>query len=183
MTLSRVEPGLIGATFTPDGKDLLVTSHANILYRVDPTTWTVRPGWAVHLSRFGVIDPRAVEVVGDQLFVSDGYDFRPAGDPLRYGIFVFDIVDGTAAPTASFTAAPTTGTAPLATTFTDRSTGVPTQWLWDFGDGTSSVDQNPIHTFSTAGTSAVTLTVTTSKGTASTTQPNLVTVAVNPPLL
>ena len=178
-----VDVGLVGATFTPDGKDLLVTSHANILYRVDPTTWTVVPGWSFDLTPFGIIDPRAVEVIGDQLFVSDGYDFRPLGDPLRYGIFVFDIVDGTATPVANFTATPTTGVAPLVTNFTDRSTGVPTQWLWDFGDGTTSVEQNPAHTFSNAGTYSVSLTVTNSKGTASTTQANVVTVAVNPPLL
>lgn len=181
--VTGVDVGLVGATFTPDGKDLLVTSHLNKLYRVDATTWTVVPGWSFDLSPYGILDPRAVEVIGDQLFVSDGYDFRPTGDPLRYGIFVFDIVDGTAAPTAAFTAAPTTGIAPLVTTFTDRSTGVPTQWLWNFGDGTSSVEQNPAHTFSDPGTYSVTLTVTNSKGTATTTQANVVTVAVNPPLL
>ena len=181
--IQGVDVGLVGATFTPDGQDLLVTSHLNKLYRVDPTTWTVVPGWSFDLTPYGIIDPRAVEVIGDQLFVSDGYDFRPLGDPLRYAIFVFDIVDGAAAPAASFTATPTSGIAPLVTTFTDRSTGVPTQWLWDFGEGTSSVEQNPAHTFSNAGTYSVTLTVTNSKGTATTTQSNLVTVAVNPPLL
>lgn len=92
-------------------------------------------------------------------------------------------MDGTAAPTADFTATPTAGIAPLITNFTDRSTGVPTQWLWNFGDGTSSIEQNPAHTFSAAGIYSVTLTVTNSKGTAATTQANLVSVAVNPPLL
>lgn len=182
-TIQGVDVGLVGATFTPDGNDLLVTSHLNKLYRVDPTTWTVVPGWSFDLTPYGIIDPRAVEVIGDQLFVSDGYDFRPVGDPLRYAIFVFDIIDGTDTPTAGFTASPTTGIAPLVSTFTDRSTGVPTQWLWNFGDGTTSVEQNPAHTFSNPGTFSVTLTVTNSKGTATTTQSNLVTVAVNPPLL
>ncbi|MGZ4676491.1 MAG: CBM96 family carbohydrate-binding protein [Acidimicrobiia bacterium] len=181
--INGVDVGLVGATFTPDGHDLLVTSHLNRLYRVDPDTWTVRPGWSFDLSAYGIIDPRAVEIIGDQLFVSDGYDFRAQGDPLRYGIFVFDIVDGTAAPTASFTAAPTTGVAPLATQFNDTSTGVPTQWLWNFGDGTTSTAQSPLHTFSNPGTFSVTLTVTNSKGTATTTQTDFVTVAVNPPLL
>ena len=41
----------------------------------------------------------------------------------------------------------------------------------------------PTHTFTTAGIYSVTLTVTNAKGTATHTQPNLVTVAVNPPLL
>lgn len=49
-----------------------------------------------------------------------------------------------------------TGTA---VTFTDQSTGSPSAWSWDFGDGNSSTDQNPTHSYSTAGTYTVTLTV------------------------
>ncbi|MEW1939569.1 PKD domain-containing protein, partial [Pseudarthrobacter sp. NPDC080037] len=41
----------------------------------------------------------------------------------------------TTAPVASFTASPTSGTAPLNVSFTDTSTGSPTSWAWDFGDG------------------------------------------------
>ena len=44
-------------------------------------------------------------------------------------------------------------------TFTDLSTGTPTSWLWDFGDGNSSTLQNPTHTYSNAGTYNVSLTV------------------------
>jgi len=40
--------------------------------------------------------------------------------------------------------------------FTDASTGSPTSWAWDFGDGTTSTQQNPSHTY-TAGTYNVTL--------------------------
>ncbi len=35
---------------------------------------------------------------------------------------------------ASFSASPTAGTAPLAVSFTDTSTGAPTGWAWYFGD-------------------------------------------------
>jgi len=41
-----------------------------------------------------------------------------------------------AAPTAAFSGTPTSGTAPLAVTFTDASTGGPTGWAWFFGDET-----------------------------------------------
>ena len=37
-------------------------------------------------------------------------------------------------PVASFSAAPTAGTAPLAVSFTDASIGAPTGWAWYFGD-------------------------------------------------
>jgi PKD repeat protein len=41
--------------------------------------------------------------------------------------------------------------------FSDATTGSPTSWSWTFGDGTTSLSQNPSHTFSAAGTYAVTL--------------------------
>jgi len=47
--------------------------------------------------------------------------------------------------------------------FIDQSTGTPTAWNWDFGDGNSSTQQNPNHTFA-GGTYTVTLTVTNSAG-------------------
>jgi PKD repeat protein len=68
------------------------------------------------------------------------------------------------APTASFSAAPTSGAAPLAVQFTDTSTGGPTSWAWSFGDGASSAAQNPSHSYNAAGTYSVTLTVSNSVG-------------------
>lgn len=59
---------------------------------------------------------------------------------------------------ADFSASPLSGTAPLTVQFTDSSTGNPTTWNWDFGDGSSSTKQNPSHIYTTAGTYSVTLT-------------------------
>ncbi len=39
----------------------------------------------------------------------------------------------------------------LTQTFTDASTGTPTTWLWTFGDGTGSTEQNPAHTYAENG--------------------------------
>jgi PKD repeat protein len=41
--------------------------------------------------------------------------------------------------------------------FTDTSSNNPTNWLWDFGDGTTSSLQNPQHKYSTPGTYTVRL--------------------------
>jgi PKD repeat protein len=84
------------------------------------------------------------------------------------------------APVASFTAAPTSGQAPLPVQFTDTSTGNPTTWSWDFGDGTTATTQNPAHTYTAPGTYTVTLTAANGTG-PSTTANGTVTVTSPPP--
>jgi gliding motility-associated-like protein len=68
---------------------------------------------------------------------------------------------------ADFTSEPVPGsqlTLPDAlVTFLDQSLN-PTSWIWDFGDGQSSAQQNPIHSYLRAGQYNVTLTVTDSNG-------------------
>ncbi len=67
-------------------------------------------------------------------------------------------------PAADFTGDPNSGEAPLAVQFTDSSTGNLTSWSWDFGDGNTSAEQSPAHTYVTAGTYTVSLTVTNTEG-------------------
>ena len=72
-----------------------------------------------------------------------------------------------AKPTTNFSASSVTGCFPLPVSFSDLSTpgsGSITSWLWDFGDGNTSTQQNPVHTFSSAGNYTVLLVVTNSKG-------------------
>ena len=61
---------------------------------------------------------------------------------------------------ANFYADTTVGSAPLTVQFWDTSDGPPTGWSWDFGDGNTSTDQNPLHTYNYAGFYTVNLTVT-----------------------
>ncbi len=48
---------------------------------------------------------------------------------------------------------------PLTYQFIDYSYGDPNSWLWDFGDGTTSTEQNPLHAFPQQGTYLVCLTI------------------------
>jgi hypothetical protein len=69
-------------------------------------------------------------------------------------------VTATATLAASFTHSPASPVIGKPVEFTDTSTGAPTAWQWNLGDGTVSTDQNPIHAYTTAGTYGITLTIT-----------------------
>jgi len=65
--------------------------------------------------------------------------------------------DPLAPPQADFSASASSGTAPFVVTFNDLSQGTVNARLWDFGDGSYSIEQNPVHTYADAGTYDVTL--------------------------
>lgn len=74
-------------------------------------------------------------------------------------------------PVASFTATPSSGTAPLHVQFNDTSTGNPTMWNWSYGDGsawfntTNPLQRNVSHQYLTTGSYLATLVVGNSGGT------------------
>lgn len=59
------------------------------------------------------------------------------------------------------------------TVFTDLSSGSPISWNWNFGDGNSSTNQNPSHTYNTAGNFTATLISTNGNGCKDTVQMNV----------
>jgi uncharacterized protein (TIGR02145 family) len=67
-------------------------------------------------------------------------------------------------PIADFTSSATTITKVQSIQFSDKSTNHPTSWLWDFGDTSASTEQNPLHTYNTAGIYTVSLKVTNNIG-------------------
>ena len=58
---------------------------------------------------------------------------------------------------ANFAADIQTGIWPIQVGFTDLSTGSPDTWVWDFGDGNTSIEQNPAHTYNNSGVYTVSL--------------------------
>jgi PKD repeat protein len=180
LSLSGVS-GIYGMSFSSDSNDLLVVGTGAKLYRVNWSTRTVVSGWTFTLTSFGLNDSRAVELINDQFYVLDGYDSRSSSDPLRYAVYVFNVLGQGTPPTASFTADTTSGTAPLAVQFTDTSTGSPTSWSWNFGDGGTSTQRNPSHTYTAAGTYSVSLTATNAGGSNTSTRTNYITVSTGTP--
>jgi PKD repeat protein len=62
---------------------------------------------------------------------------------------------------------PDEGAPPLKTQFTasvEEESGGPFSFKWDFGDGQTSTEQNPVHVYEKAGEYTATLTVTDQKG-------------------
>ena len=70
-----------------------------------------------------------------------------------------NVSSSSAPPIVAFIANTTAGPAPLAVQFTDTSTGNPTDWFWSFGDGGTSTEQSPVHTYTTPGNYTVALSI------------------------
>jgi PKD repeat protein len=69
-------------------------------------------------------------------------------------------------PVADFFTNTGYGTAPLLVSFSDRSQGsLPLIYFWEFGDGSTSTEQNPTHAYSGNGNYTVSLSVTNTFGT------------------
>jgi PKD repeat protein len=95
--------------------------------------------------------------VTEYVYGSGGYSFVKKFDYITVGA-------GTLPPTASFSANATDGDEPLAVQFYDTSTGSPTSWLWQFGDGNTSSARHPVHTYVQAGIYTVNLRATNAGG-------------------
>ena len=91
------------------------------------------------------------------------YTFEKAGDDTNH------------APVASFTAAADNLKVTLSNTSTDEDNDALT-YSWNFGDGTTSTEKNPVVTYREAGTYTISLTVTDAKGLAGTKVSKTVTV-------
>ena len=97
-----------------------------------------------------------------------------------YRAFVSPCLGSEGPPQADFVANPTNGDAPHPVQFTDTTTGTKSSWFWDFGDGNTSTQQNPSHTYTMAGTFDVSLSVSGSDGSDSTTKVGFI--DVTPPV-
>lgn len=83
------------------------------------------------------------------------------------GVCGFDTIE-VAIAVEAVSAAFSSSNSGLTYTFTDGSTNAVT-WAWDFGDGNTSTQQNPVHTYASGGNYTVTLTVTSPSGCVATT--------------
>lgn len=148
-------------------------------------TWTFKNGASTLFSE--EIQPDPYTLPGNETDMDAGVGF--IGYIARTTAGLFDRVEFSFSGTGSdrtgfdnlFVGLPSqvssaTAAAGQAIQFTDTSTGSPTSWLWNFGDGTTSTLQNPSKTYATPGTRTVTLTATNANGSGSVTKTGYVVV-------
>lgn len=150
--------GSSGESTSGGSADTLNNVENVILSSPQTGTWTV------------TVDPGA-----GNYSVGQGYALVITGDVAEGGA-------PPAPPVAAFSGSPTSGTSPLNVSFSDSSTGNITSWSWSFGDSGSSTAQNPSHTYLSAGTYTVSLTVTGPGGNDTETKTNYVTVTEPAPV-
>ena len=83
---------------------------------------------------------------------------------MKSGVFQTEDSDK---PVADFVLSARSGKKPLTVSCYDNSKGLIESWNWDFGDGGSSDEVDPVYTYKTPGIYTVTLTVTGPEGVSS----------------
>lgn len=131
--------------------------------------------------------PAALPADVEAILKASCVDLGAAGVDDTFGYGRLDLLSalrtpGDAPPVADFAAPAVEGRGPLTVAFRDLSTGVPTSWTWDFGDGASSSAQNPTHTFDALGSYTVSLTAHNRHGSDTATRVDYVLVDVIPPV-
>jgi PKD repeat protein len=138
-----------------------VLTTVTILYHVDAAANStyVWNGSLASLGSVNVTLPSMVLTAGSHSFVASsslpngGTDLNTSNDSYTKDYSVTQLTI-----TADFSASPTSScSAPTSVTFTNSSSNGQT-YLWDFGDGNTSTDPNPVHSYTALGTYTVILT-------------------------
>jgi murein DD-endopeptidase MepM/ murein hydrolase activator NlpD len=112
--------------------------------------------------------------------LAPGSDYRVritnVTDPTLYAESGPFAIQPPSSPVAEFQGTPTSGVPPLRVDFADASTGIVDSWSWDFGDESTSAEQNPTHVYSARGTYTVSLEVSGPDGSNTTSKADYITV-------
>jgi uncharacterized protein (TIGR02145 family) len=119
-----------------------------------------------------------VENPGNHSIKATAHDNRGSSTSDEITITIIEADSSHKIPVASFTTNLTFISPGSSVSFIDLSTKKPDSWLWDFGDGETSTSQHISHTFLTAGSFSVSLTVANFYGSDSVTKNSCVLVSV-----
>lgn len=148
----------------PDGTQVTAWINGTQYATATTQTWNGDSVYAIDVPGDDPDTPGVIEggVAGDTItFQIDGQDADQTATWASGSSAELNLTVPGGQIDADFTCTPVSGAAPLEVTCTDESTGNITGWSWDFGDGTTSTDQNPAaHTYNANGNYTVSLTVT-----------------------
>jgi len=134
--------------------------------------WTPDPLLDPLYDQYQMIDDKEIFLIGVK-----AEDNHREWDVQFFRLYIYDMPLSVA-----FGAEQTTGFRPFTVQFRDSSDGEIDSWLWDFGDGTTSSDRHPVHTYQNPGTYSVSLTITGPGGVRDTTRTDFITVLEPPPV-
>lgn len=171
------------ATYSPDGSRIYTFVHGTVrgLGIIDLTTGTATRVPAPGAVNFSQSTKVAVTADGSKVYLTDSARFyaydvasgiMDAGETLPVNLVGGIVVIPDQPPVASFTA--TAGALGAPSLFDASASTVEfgeiSSYFWDFGDGTTSTEQDPTteHVYNTPGNYTVTLTLTSSLGTSTT---------------
>ncbi len=178
VNMAFIEPSLFGGSGFPAGKmGRAYISESGPTWGTGPqslgkriTEWVLDangdlvsgPTEFVSYNGSGKATVVALAAGPDGLYFSDFYKDQDYQSPIDRGSNILRV---RFVGSADFTADVTSGQPPLSVQFTDTSTvNEPIAWSWDFGDGGSSTEQHPSHTYNSEGTFTVQLQVTSADG-------------------
>ena len=123
----------------------------------------------------GFLKPNNSSIVRNAGVIPIGYTLDLDGNEYGAGgIYPIGPYMYTPSTSADFSGTPLSGYGGQSVQFSDQSTGTPTSWLWSFGDGYTSTEQNPSHTYVRSGYYTVSLTIGAGVDTSTETKTNYI---------
>ncbi len=170
--INFIGEGAWGTIRTPDDSHPLTTAMTS-MYQF---AWITVDQCRIEVRTIDTQSPGTVpeHTAGDYFSISQGLEdqiWKPTGLPSGIRTII-----NCNSPVADFTASLTTAFTGQSINFTDLSSDTPTSWLWNFGDGNTSTQQNPSHSYASPGTYEVILSATNADGTGSVTKVDYITV-------
>ncbi|MDD1729308.1 MAG: PKD domain-containing protein [Methanospirillum sp.] len=127
-----------------------IIPRGNVTYPLNSNQTFITQAMPGSLLNDVLVNNTSVGVISSWTFtnLSEEQSIQTIGNPIPGQIQVF------------FNASPRYGPVPLTAQFNDNSIEFPTSWYWQFGDGQNSTEQDPSHTYTTAGSYTVSLRAT-----------------------
>lgn len=141
---------------------LLVSDYSNALFFPPGGTGSTVPRTMQNTIKVPITDFAGIDLT-DIAFVRFTFTEMATGAILISDLIMSAETELVYPPVAAFSANVTT-TCTGEVTFSDDSDFFPDTWSWDFGDGETSTEENPTHTYEEDGTYTVTLTVSNPAG-------------------